>query len=63
MLHFNKDELKHILNALETIQQARQAITTEAVIEGNYIKADAAYKQTAEREQIINRIKAHLQTT
>jgi hypothetical protein len=60
MLHFNKDELAIILQALETIQQARQSITTNAIIDGDFIKADSAYKHMAEREQIITRIKEHL---
>jgi hypothetical protein len=62
MLQFNKDELKHILSALETIQQARQSITAEAVIESDYIRADAALKGIAEREQLIKRITEHLKT-
>lgn len=61
MLQFDKHELKHILNALETIQKARQAITTEAVIEGDYIRADAALKDTAEREKIAIKIKEFLE--
>jgi hypothetical protein len=60
MLQFSKDELKLILNALETIQQARQSITASAALEGDYIKADAAWKNVAEREQIIKRIEEHL---
>ena len=60
MVQFNKEEMKIILNALETIQQARQSITTDAVINGDYIRADAALKHLNEREQIIQRIKAYL---
>ena len=60
MIQFTKDELKHILHALETIQEARQSITTSAIIDGDFIKADSAYKHMAEREQIITRIKEHL---
>jgi hypothetical protein len=62
MLHFTKDELKLILSALDTVQTARQAITSEAVIEGDYIRADAALKDSADRERIIQRIKQHLKT-
>jgi hypothetical protein len=60
MLSFTKDELRLILNALDTMQRARQAITSEAVIEGDYIRADSALKDTGEREKIIQRIEAHL---
>ena len=60
MVNFTKDELKIILSALETIQQARQSLTSSAVIDGDYMKADAAWKNVAEREQIIKRIEEHL---
>jgi hypothetical protein len=60
MVNFTKDELKLILSALETIQQARQSLTSSAVIDGDYMKADAAWKNVAEREQIIKRIEEHL---
>lgn len=63
MLHFSKDELKYILEALETIQEARQSITASAVIDGHYSLADHALKGTAERENIIHRIKQHLDAT
>lgn len=60
MMHFNKDELNLILTALETIQEARQSISTSAVIEGDFIKADAAWRDVAEREKIIKSIKEYL---
>jgi hypothetical protein len=59
MMQFNNDELELIISALETIQEARSAITTNAVIDGDYIRADAALKDQAQREQIINRINTH----
>ncbi len=61
MMQFNKDELKLILAALETIQEARQSISASAVIEGDFIKADAAWRDVAEREIIIKRIQEHLE--
>jgi hypothetical protein len=61
MVQFDKDELKLILGALETIQEARQSISASAVIEGDYTKADAAWRDVAEREIIIKRIKEYLE--
>ena len=60
-MQFNNDELKLIISALETIQEARSAITKNAVIDGDYIRADAALKDQSEREILINRIKQHIE--
>ena len=59
-MEFNRVELEIILAALEVQQKARVAITTDAVIEGDFIRADAALKHQSEREILINRIKQHL---
>ncbi len=59
-MHFNKEQLKIILNALETVQEARQKIAVEHVTSGDFMGVDTAMKNMEKREQLIEAIKEFL---